>query len=321
MKILAADSFYPEGLEQLRQEGFEVIEHRISREHLADFINSEGIEGILVRSSTQLDQELLSLCPNLKLIGRGGIGTDNIDLTYCQRAGIQVVTTPGASSRSVAELVFAHFFSMARHLHESNRLMPLEGESRFLELKKEFARAFELEGKTLGIIGLGNIGKEVARMGTALGMRIKVLTRTERTETLELRFHALPPVAFQLQTQTDMESFLSDLDFLSIHTSKTEGYLLDQREFEWMKEGIYIVNTARGGVLNEVELLEQIEAGHIQGAALDVFETEPQPEVQILMNPALSLSPHLGGNTVEAQEKISRELARQIIEIKDQLLR
>ena len=156
-------------------------------------------------------------------------------------------------------------------------------------------------------------------MGISLGMKVKVLTRKPRTETLFLDFFDGQTVNFEITSTTDQEEFFKDVDFLSINTPKSDGYIIDAAQFEMMKDGIFIVNTARGGVLNEVTLLQFIESGKIAGAALDVFENEPTPELPLLMNPNLSLSPHLGGNTVDAQEKIGAELAAQIIDIKNKL--
>jgi len=315
MKILANDGLSKSGVNRFTQAGHEVFEHRVAPEQLPDFISENGIEILLVRSNTQVTRELLDQCPSLKLIGRGGIGLDNIDTDYAEELGIAVVNTPKASSRSVAELVFAHFFTLARYLHESNRLMPLEGESQFKALKKSFSNAVELEGKTLGVIGFGSVGQEVVKMGISLGMHVKVCTRSPRTETLELRFFDSQKVSFEITTTNDMQDFLKDLDFLSINTPKTKEYIVDTPQFEQMKPGIRIVNTARGGVINEVTLLDAIEEGIVSGAALDVFESEPHPELPLLMNSGLSLSPHLGGSTLDAQEKIGLELAERILSI------
>ncbi|WP_294226397.1 NAD(P)-dependent oxidoreductase, partial [uncultured Chryseobacterium sp.] len=258
--------------------------------------------------------------PGLKIIGRGGIGMDNIDVEYAIEKGKYVINTPTASSKSVAELVFGHFFSLARFLHESNRLMPLEGETHFNAMKKSFANAYELSGKTLGVIGFGSIGQEVLKMGISLGMKVKVLTRKPITKFLTLEFFDGQSVNFEITSTNDTDAFLKDSDFISINTPKTNEYIIDTPQFEKMKDGVYIVNTARGGVMNEVALIDFIESGKVAGAALDVFEKEPSPEVLLLMNPALSLSPHVGGNTVDAQEKIGVELAEQIIKIKETIL-
>ncbi|MBO4233059.1 3-phosphoglycerate dehydrogenase [Riemerella anatipestifer] len=313
MKVLANDGMSSAGITMLKNAGIEFVEHRVAQEQLANFINENNIDVLLVRSATKVRKDLINACPNLKIIGRGGVGMDNIDVDYALSKGIKVINTPLASSKSVAEMVFAHFFSLARFLHESNRMMPLEGDTKFKDLKKAYTKAVELSGKTLGIIGLGSIGKEVAKIGIALGMNIVAYTRKARKETISLNFFDGRSLDFEIETTNDLPKLVSSSDFITINTPKTEGYILDSAEYERMKDGVFIVNTARGGVLNEEALLEFIENGKIAGAALDVFENEPEPSLSLLMNPSLSLSPHLGGNTLEAQERIGTELAQQII--------
>lgn len=319
MKVLANDGLSESGINALTGADIEFVEAKVSQEHLANFINENQIDVLLVRSATQVPQELIDECPSLKIIGRGGVGMDNIDVEYAIEKGLFVINTPNASSRSVAEIVFAHFFSLARFLHESNRLMPLEGDTHFNAMKKSFSKAIELEGKTLGVIGFGGIGKEVVKMGISLGMKVKVLTRKPKTETISLEFFDGQKLNFEIKSTNNFDEFLKDTDFISINTPKTNEYIIDTPQFEKMKDGVFIVNTARGGVINEVALLDYIESGKVAGAALDVFENEPTPELQLLMNPNLSLSPHLGGNTLDAQEKIGAELAMQIIDIKTKL--
>lgn len=319
MKVLPNDGISKSGEKLLTEAGIEVLNHKVSQEHLADFINENQVDVLLVRSATQVRQNLIDACPNLKIIGRGGVGMDNIDVEYAIDKGLYVINTPSASSRSVAEMVFAHFFSLARFLHESNRMMPLEGDTKFNQLKKSYSNAVELERKTLGVIGFGGIGKEVVKIGISLGMNIKVFTRTPKTETVSLEFFNGQKVNFEITSTNDWNEFLTDTDFISINTPKTDHYLIDEPQFRMMKDGVFIANTARGGVINEVTLIDFIESGKVAGAALDVFENEPNPELTLLMNPALSLTPHLGGNTKDAQEKIGTELAQQIIEIKTKL--
>lgn len=318
MIVLANDGLSEKGILLLKEAGITVLEARVSAEHLSKFINDNNVDVLLVRSATQVRQKLIDECPNLKIIGRGGVGMDNIDVEYAIDKGIYIINTPKASCKSVAELVFAHFFSLARFLHESNRLMPLEGETNFNTLKKSFNNATELSGKTLGVIGMGNIGIEVIKMGISLGMKILAYNRTPKTEKVQLTFFDGQSLDFEIKSVT-LNEVLENSDFISLNTNLTEGYLIDQKELELMKEGVFISNTARGGVINEVALLDAIESGKVYGAALDVFEKEPTPEVLILMNPALSLSPHVGGNTKDAQNRIGEELAQQIIKIKAQL--
>ena len=319
MKVLANDGISKAGEQALKNAGIEVLDNRVAQDHVINFINENNVDVLLVRSATKVSQDLIDACPNLKIIGRGGIGMDNIDVEYAIEQGKYIINTPTASSKSVAELVFGHFFALARFLHESNRLMPLEGETHFNAMKKSFSNAHELSGKTLGVIGFGSIGQEVVKIGISLGMKVKVLTRKPKTEILTLDFFDGQSVKFEITSTNDMNVFLKEVDFISINTPKTNEYIIDTPEFEKMKDGVYIVNTARGGVLNEVALIDFIESKKVAGAALDVFENEPNPELPLLMNPALSLSPHIGGNTVDAQEKIGLELAEQIIKIKNEL--
>ncbi|WP_312286026.1 D-2-hydroxyacid dehydrogenase [Chryseobacterium gleum] len=321
MKVLANDGISKAGENALKQAGIEILDNRVAQDHVINFINDNNVTVLLVRSATKVRQDLIDACPGLKIIGRGGIGMDNIDVEYARSKGIKVINTPTASSKSVAELVFGHFISLARFLHESNRLMPLEGETHFNAMKKSFSNAHELSGKTLGVIGFGSIGQEVVKIGIALGMKITVLTRSPKTEVLTLNFFDGQSVNFEITSTNDTEAFLKDADFISINTPKTNEYILDTPQFEKMKDGVYIVNTARGGVINEVALIDFIESGKVAGAALDVFENEPNPELPLLMNPALSLSPHIGGNTVDAQEKIGIELAEQIIKLQKETIR
>lgn len=318
MIVLANDGISEKGVQLLKDAGITVLEARVSPEHLSSFINENQVDVLLVRSATQVRKDLIDSCPNLKIIGRGGIGMDNIDVEYAIDKGIYIINTPKASCKSVAELVFAHFFSLARFLHESNRLMPLEGETQFNVLKKSFNNATELSGKTLGVVGMGNIGIEVIKLGVALGMNILAYNRTPKTEKIQLSFFDGQSLNFEIKS-VNLDEVLKNSDFISLNTAKTDEYLIDAKELEVMKEGVFIANTARGGVINEVALLDAIESGKVYGAALDVFEKEPTPEVLILMNPALSLSPHVGGNTIDAQNRIGEELAEQIIKIKAQL--
>lgn len=318
MIVLANDGISENGITLLRKEGISVLDARVSAEHLSNFINENNVDVLLVRSATQVRKNLIDECPNLKIIGRGGISMDNIDVDYAIDKGIYIINTPKASCKSVAELVFAHFFSLARFLHESNRLMPLEGETKFNTLKKSFNNATELSGKTLGVIGMGNIGLEVIKIGISLGMSIVAYNRTPKTENVKISFFDGQSLHFEIKS-VNLDEVLKKSDFISINISNTEEYFIDNEQIAMMKEGVFIANTARGGVLNEVALIDAIERGKVAGAALDVFENEPNPEIEILMNPALSLSPHIGGNTLEAQNRIAEELAEQIIKIKDEL--
>ena len=318
MIVLANDGISEKGIQLLKEADISVLDARVSAEHLSNFINENNVDVLLVRSATQVRKNLIDECPNLKIIGRGGVGMDNIDVDYAIDKGIYIINTPKASCKSVAELVFAHFFSLARFLHESNRLMPLEGDTKFNTLKKSFNNATELSGKTLGVIGMGNIGLEVIKIGISLGMSIVAYNRTPKTENVKISFFDGQSLHFEIKS-VNLDEVLKKSDFISINISNAEKYFIDNEQIAMTKEGVFIANTARGGVLNEVALIDAIERGKVAGAALDVFENEPNPEIEILMNPALSLSPHIGGNTLEAQNRIAEELAEQIIKIKDEL--
>ncbi len=314
MKILANDGISQSGIDALEKGGFEVITTKVAQNQLENYINDNNIDAILVRSATQVRQELIDACPSIKLIGRGGVGMDNIDVLYAKDNGLHVINTPAASSSSVAELVFAHLFGMVRFLHSSNREMPLEGDTRFKELKKAYASGSELRGKTLGIIGFGRIGQEVAKIGLGLGMNVIATDAFIDNANITLDFFNGQKLNFTIDT-ISKDKLLKESDFITLHVPAQEDYVIAANEIEQMKEGVGIVNAARGGVLNEVDLVKAIETGKVQFAGLDVFETEPAPAVQLLMNPEISLTPHIGAATKEAQDRIGTELAKQIIEL------
>ncbi len=312
MKVLANDGLDKSGIIGLEKAGFEVDLTTVAQEQLLDYINKNKITVLLVRSATKVRKDIIDNCPTLKIIGRGGVGMDNIDVEYARKKGICVINTPASSSHSVAELVFAHLFGMVRFLHESNRNMPLVGDSKFNELKKSYSKGVELKGKTLGLFGFGRIGQETAKVALGLGMKVIACDPFIETATLEIEFFDHQTLFFTIKTITK-EEVLKQSDFISIHVPSQKGYLLSSKEFNMMKDGAFIVNAARGGILDEVALLNVLESGKISGAALDVFEKEPTPEIQLLMNSHLSLTPHIGAATSEAQDRIGSELASQII--------
>ncbi len=314
MKILANDGIAQAGIDALEAVGYQVITTNVPQEKLEKYINENGIDVILVRSATKVRAELIDACPSIKIIGRGGVGMDNIDVDYAREQGLHVINTPAASSHSVAELVFAHFFGMARFLHDSNRNMPLEGENNFKGLKKSYAKGTELLGKTLGIIGFGRIGQETAKIGLGLGMNVVAYDLFVKEQVVSLDFFDGQKVDFDIKL-ISKEAVLQQADFLSLHVPAQKEYVIADKEFEMMKAGAFMVNAARGGVVSEVALVKALESGTLKAAALDVFEKEPTPEVKLLMNSDLSLTPHIGGATVEAQSRIGTELASQIISI------
>jgi D-3-phosphoglycerate dehydrogenase len=314
MKVLANDGIANSGVKALEDAGFEVQLNNIAQESLEDYINENQISVLLVRSATKVRKNIIDNCPSLKVIGRGGVGMDNIDVEYARNKGLQVINTPGASSHAVAELVFAHLLGMVRYLPEANRNMPLEGDSKFKELKKSFAKGSELRGKTLGLIGFGRIGQAAAKIGIGLGMKIIAFDPFIDSVHLELEFFDHQTLFFEINT-VSKEEVLKEADVISLHVPAQNDYIIGEKEFRQMKPGSFIINAARGGVVDEVALVDALENGTVRRAALDVFENEPTPEIQLLMNSSLSLSPHIGAATSEAQDRIGIELAEQIIEI------
>jgi D-3-phosphoglycerate dehydrogenase len=246
--------------------------------------------------------------------GRGGVGMDNIDVDYARSKGIHVINTPASSSESVAELVFAHLFTGIRFLHDANRNMPLEGDTNFNGLKKAYANGLELRGKTLGIIGFGRIGQAVAKMALGLGMKVIAADKYVSDATIRVDFYNGQFINVEMITES-LEDLLKHSDFITIHVPAQDGYVLDKAEFDIMKNEVGIVNCARGGVINEVALIEALDNEKVLFAGLDVFENEPTPEIQILMHPKISLTPHIGAATLEAQDRIGIELAQQIISL------
>jgi len=314
MKVLANDGLAKSGIAALGLNGFEVDLTTVAQDQLVDYINKNLIDVLLVRSATKVRKDIIDNCPSLKIIGRGGVGMDNIDVEYAREKGLKVINTPAASSHSVAELVFAHLFGMVRFLHDSNRNMPLEGDVKFNTLKKSYAKGIELKGKTLGVIGFGRIGQATAKIALGLGMKVIAFDPFIDAVNLEVEFFDGQALFFNINT-ISKDEVLKQADFITLHVPAQKEYAISTKEFEIMKDGAILVNAARGGVIDEVALVAALESGKIAKAALDVFENEPTPEIQLLMNPNLSLTPHIGAATAEAQDRIGTELAQQIIEI------
>jgi len=314
MKILANDGISQSGIDALEKGGFEVITTKVAQNQLENYINEHNIDAILVKSTTQVRQELIDACPSIKLIGRIGRGMDNIDIEYAEDQGLHVINSPEASSNSVAELVFAHLFGLARFLHSSNREMPLEGDSRFKELKKAYSEGLELRGKTIGIIGFGNIGQAVAKIALGIGMKVVATDDKVTSAPISVAFFNGQKITINIDTIPKNE-LLKESDFITLHVPAQQDYIITKKEIEKMKDGVGIINTAKGGILHEVDLVTAIENGKVQFAGLDVFETEPKPAVQLLMNPEISLTPNIGASTKETQERIGIELAQQIIQL------
>jgi D-3-phosphoglycerate dehydrogenase len=314
MKVLANDGISDSGIKALEKSGFEVITTKVAQEQVANYINANDVKVLLVRSATKVRKDIIDACPGLQIIGRGGVGMDNIDVEYARENGKHVINTPGASSESVAELVFSHLFNGVRFLHDSNRNMPLEGDTNFEGLKKAYANGIELRGKTIGIVGFGRIGQAVAKMALGLGMKVIAADTFLEKATIKVDFFTGDSISIEITTQP-LEEVIAQSDFISLHVPAQKGYVIGATEISKMKDGVGIVNASRGGVIDEVALIDALDAKKVLFAGLDVFENEPTPEIKILMHPSISLTPHIGAATLEAQDRIGTELADQIYSI------
>ncbi|MGD1846549.1 MAG: D-2-hydroxyacid dehydrogenase [Salibacteraceae bacterium] len=315
-KILANDGISPAGKSRLEAAGYEVITEKVAQEALANAINEQGYVAVLVRSATKVRQDVIDTCPGLKLIGRGGVGMDNIDVDYARNQGLHVINTPAASSQSVAELVMGHLFNLSRSLYDANRQMPANGNSEFGKLKKKYAKGVELRGKKLGIVGFGRIGQALATYAIGIGMEVLAHDRSTLESTLDLHIQGVGTVKVPLRTAS-MEEVLKESDFISLHVPAMPGgkALIGADELALMKDGVGLINAARGGVIDEDALLEALNSGKVAYAGLDVFVNEPTPRADVLAHEKVSLTPHIGAATVEAQDRIGVELADRIIEL------
>ena len=311
--ILANDGIAQTGIDLLEKAGHQVLTTTVAQEQLEDYINKNNIEVLLVRSATKVRKALIDNT-KLKIIGRGGVGMDNIDVDYARSKGIQVINTPAASSHSVAELVFAHLLGMVRFLFDANRNMPLEGDTNFKGLKKSYAKGQELRGKTLGVMGFGRIGQATAKVALGLGMKVIAFDPFMEEAKLDFEFYDGQKVNFTIKT-ISKEELLAQADFITLHVPAQKNYVIDEAEFDQMKTGVGLVNAARGGVVNEVALFKALESKKVRYAGVDTFENEPKPAMQLLMHKDISLTPHIGAATVEAQDRIGAELANQIMDI------
>ena len=314
MKVLANDGISSTGVKILETAGFEVSTENINQDNLIDHLNNNNTEVLLVRSATVVRKNLIDSCPSIKIIGRGGVGMDNIDVEYAKSKGIKVINTPSASSISVAELVFSHIFTGIRFLYDSNRNMPLQGESNFKDLKKSYSKGIEIRGKTIGIIGFGRIGQEVAKIAIGLGMKILAFDNYVNEAMISFSLYDGQIIEKKIIT-TDFNNLLSESDFITLHVPSQKKHLINKSHFDLMKNTCGFINCARGGVVNEIDLIEALDKNQISFAGLDTFENEPKPSIKLLMHPKISLSPHIGAATAEAQERIGKELADQIISI------
>ncbi|MDB4161496.1 D-2-hydroxyacid dehydrogenase [Bacteroidia bacterium] len=313
MRILINDGLHPAGLQMLKDAGHEVDTNNIPQEELLTKLNE--YDAILVRSATKVRRDLMDAAPNLKLVGRGGVGLDNIDLDAAKEKNIAVFNTPAASSRSVAELAIGHLFGIVRSLPMVNKAMSLDGVTDFKALKKVASKGIELQGKTLGLIGFGRIGRETASI--ALGCGMKIIAFDPYTDEGEVTINVHPDYDANLKINVktiNKDELLAQADFISLHIPGGQGYVLDTEDFAKMKDGVGIVNCARGGTISEDAMIAAVERGKVKYVATDVFEQEPPVDHRILRMDAVGLSPHIGASTGEAQKRVGVELAEKIID-------
>ena len=312
MRILANDGISTDAKKQLEERGFTVITEKVNSEDLITKINEENYEGILVRSATKIRKDIIDSCPNIKFIGRGGVGVDNIDVDYAREKEIFVFNTPASSSQSVAELVIGNMFAISRFIGKSARNIQ-DGD--FNKLKKEYGSGVELRGKTLGIIGFGRIGQTLASYAIGIGMNVVAIDIEEKTTGVSVGNGELKLTKY-IDVKTNINDILPICDYISLHVPKQSNgnSVIGRNEFELMKDGVRIINTSRGGVVNELELIEYLNNGKVSAAALDVFENEPTPMRELLSHSNILCTPHIGAATNEAQDRIGQEIVDIIVE-------
>lgn len=311
IKILANDGIHPDGKTLLEEAGYQVDTDKIPQDELGTRLPEYDV--VIIRSATKIRKDLIDLCPNLKVIARAGVGLDNVDHQHAKEKGIAVFNTPAASSKAVAELAFTHMFNLARLVHQSNYQMRA-ADADFKKLKKAYSDGVQLRGKTLAIVGFGRIGQEVARIGLALGMQVLPTDPMVDSATIDISLYEPDNLSLSVKLDTvDWEEALTKADFMTFHVPGIGKSLLGKEEFEKMKDTAIVINTARGGIIEEQALVDALNAGKIGGAGLDVFENEPTPMRALLEHPKVSITPHIGASTVEAQANIGLELADKIL--------
>lgn len=312
IRILANDGIHPDGKMLLEEANYEVHTEKVPQEKLHEVLPDYDV--IIVRSATKVRKDLIDQCPRLKIIARGGVGLDNIDADYARSHGIKVMNTPDASSLAVAELSFAHIFSLARFLHQSNRQMPVKGNTEFKNLKKTYSKGVQVRGKSLGVIGFGRIGQETARIGLALGMNVMPVDLKVNQLDIGINVFKTEDVRLSVRLNTySLDEVLAKSDFISLHVPYTGEYVIGENEFAKMKDGVFFINCSRGGTVDESALIQALNSGKVAGAGIDVYENEPTPDPVLLNHENVSVSPHIGASTVEAQRYIGLELADKIL--------
>lgn len=296
-RVLIADGMDPQKIDELVDRGFDIINERIDCNELLDVVKE--IDALVVRSRTKVTKNVVDAAKEagrLKLIIRAGIGLDNIDLDACSEAGIEVYNTPNSSANAVAELALGQMISISRNVDLAN-----------IEMKKglwnkEKHMGGELSGKTLGLIGYGRIACELAKKANALGMKV-IFTSRSNKNCEEFK-------------QVDLDTLLTESDYISVHIPGGEAnhYFINEPEFNKMKEGVYLIDLARGGIVCESALIEALNSGKVRAAAVDVFESEPSDNTELLCHPKVSVTPHIGASTYEAQKNIGTEVVERLVD-------
>ncbi|WP_456400246.1 hydroxyacid dehydrogenase [Mesoaciditoga sp.] len=296
-RILINDPLAKEAVDILKNAGFDIDEKEYSKEELIEKIKE--YDGIIVRSATKVTKEIIEAADKLKVIGRAGVGLDNIDLKSAKEKGIKVLNTPTANSISVAELVFAFMISLSRHVVRGTTGLK-EG-----KWEKKALKGVELFEKTLGIIGFGHIGKEVAKRALAFGMKVITYDVIKNDGGLPVKF-------------VELDELLKNSDYVTVHLPLLEStrHLITAEKFSMMKPTAFFIHAARGGIVDDKALYEALKDGKIAGAALDVFESEPpdEEEMKLLKLPNVIGTPHVGASTVEAQRRVGLEIANKIVD-------
>lgn len=310
IKILANDGIHPDGRLLLEEANYIVDDDKIPQEDLPQHMAEYDV--LIVRSATKVTKAVIDAGKNLKIIARGGVGLDNIDLEYAQSKGIQVFNTPQASSRAVAELTIGHLFAMARMIHRGNRELPAGGD--FKKLKKAYETGFQIRNKTLGIVGFGRIGQEVAKIALGIGMSVRAHDPYVQEAEIGIQLNDFEDLKLNVKVRTEsLDKVLRESDFITFHLPGGGKAVAGAEEIAKMKNGVFLINTSRGGVIDEEALIEALNSGKVAGAGLDVYENEPTPREALLKHPNVSCTPHIGASTVEAQGYIGMELADKIL--------
>ena len=298
------------GIEMLENAGFKVINQHFQGQELIDYINKETIAYAYL-SVSDINEDTLKACPSLKTIGCDE-EHPNFDELQATFKDIRFVNTTEASSQAVAELVFGHLLGMVRFLYDSNRQMPLEGEVNFDGMQQAYGQGSEIKGKTLGIIGLKQGAIATIKMALALGMEVLVFDKDVVKKTIALDLPNGETYNFEIDIKP-LEEVCMKSDFISMHVLKEDDVTISKEAFELMKMGVCLVNTSDSGVIDEVELLKAMDSGIVKHAALDCFDNQPRPDMRVLMNPNISLSPNIAKRTKEVKIKIGEVFAKALL--------